>query len=188
VHGFSGNAFVMMRAASMLAEDRQTELYDRIARVIEKTAHVEGEYANWFPRADALEHSSPSLVQWCHGAPGTLGALAAFPKDRDAVTESLFAAGAELTFAAGPLIKGPNLCHGTGGNGILFLKLYRRTGDVRWLQRARAFAMHGIEQYQRMNAQYGQGWYSLWTGDLGFAVYLWNCITMQSGFPTMDFF
>ena len=48
--------------------------------------------------------------------------------------------------------------------------------------------MHGIEQYQRMNAQYGQGWYSLWTGDLGFAVYLWNCITMQSGFPTMDFF
>ena len=188
VHGFSGNAFVMMRAVSMLAEDRQTELYDRIARVIEKTAHVEGENANWFPRADELEHSSPSLVQWCHGAPGTLGALAAFPKDRDSVTESLFVAGAELTFAAGPLTKGSNLCHGTGGNGILFLKLYRRTGDVKWLHRARAFAMHGIEQYQRMNAQYGQGWYSLWTGDLGFAVYLWNCITMQSGFPTMDFF
>jgi hypothetical protein len=28
----------------------------------------------------------------------------------------------------------------------------------------------------------------LWTGDLGFAVYLWQCIIEVSGFPTMDFF
>lgn len=190
VHGFSANASVMMRAASMLPEARQAELYARIARVIEKTAHVEGEYANWRPRADKLPPGQPPgwLVQWCHGAPGTLGALDAFPKDRDPAIESLFAAGAELTFAAGPLTKGPNLCHGTGGNGLLFLKLHKRTGDVKWLARARAFAMHGIERYHRMKSQYGQGWHTLWTGDLGFAVYLWNCITMQSGFPTMDFF
>jgi len=102
--------------------------------------------------------------------------------------ESLFAAGGELAFAAGPLTKGPNLCHGTGGNGILFLKLYQRTGDAKWLQRARAFAMHGIEQYRRLKAEYGQGWFSLWTGDLGFAIYLYQCITEESGFPTMDFF
>jgi len=38
------------------------------------------------------------------------------------------------------------LCHGTGGNGYAFLKLYRRTGDAQWLDRARAFAMRGIEQ------------------------------------------
>jgi predicted esterase len=85
-------------------------------------------------------------------------------------------------------VKGSNLCHGTGGNGLLFLKIYRRTGDEKWLHRARAFAMHGIEQYQRLKATHGQGWYTLWTGDLGFAVYLWNCITTESGFPTMDFF
>ncbi len=188
VHGFSANASVMMRAASMLTEDRQTELYDRVARVIENTAHVEGEYANWYSRAEAPDAPPPWLVQWCHGAPGTLGALAAFPKDRSPAMESLFVAGGKLTFAAGPLTKGPNLCHGTGGNGLLFLKLYQRTGDLKWLQRARAFAMHGIEQYHLMKAQYGQGWYTLWTGDLGFAVYLWNCITKQSGFPTMDFF
>jgi len=48
VHGFSGNAFVMMRAASMLAEDRQTELYDRI-RELSRRPRSGGEYANWFP-------------------------------------------------------------------------------------------------------------------------------------------
>jgi hypothetical protein len=48
--------------------------------------------------------------------------------------------------------------------------------------------MHGIEQYRRFKAQYGQGWFSLWTGDLGFAIFLWQCISEESGFPTMDFF
>jgi lanthionine synthetase-like protein len=190
VHGFSGNACVMLRAASMLDEQRREELYDRIARAIATTAHVEGEYANWLGLAETPPPGQPLpwLVQWCHGAPGTLGALAAFPKDRNPELESLYAAGAELTFAAGPLTKGPNLCHGTGGNGLIFLKMYRRTGDEKWLRRARAFAMHGIEQYQRLRAIHQQGWYTLWTGDLGFAVYLWNCITRESGFPTMDFF
>ncbi|WFU43082.1 lanthionine synthetase LanC family protein [Bradyrhizobium sp. CB82] len=37
--------------------------------------------------------------------------------------------GGRFTWAAGPLTKGSNLCHGTGGNGYAFLKLYRRTND-----------------------------------------------------------
>jgi lantibiotic modifying enzyme len=197
VHGFTGNACVLMRAASMMPEEWRDEMYDRIARATLATAHIEDHCANWLALADSTPADAHRpwlldevgwLVQWCHGAPGTLGALSAFPKDRDEKMDSLFTAGGELTFAAGPLRKGPNLCHGTGGNGILFLKLYQRTGDTKWLQRARAFAMHGIEQYWRSRAEYGQGQYSLWTGDLGFAVYLWQCITMQSGFPTMDFF
>ena len=190
VHGFSGNACAMMRAASMFSEQRREEIYDRIARVVQQTVRVEGEYANWLGVAHtpAPGQAWPWLVQWCHGAPGTIGALSAFPTDRDPRMESLFVAAGELTFAAGPLIKGPNLCHGTGGNGLLFLKLYGRTGDVKWLQRAHAFAMHGIEQYQHLRAEYGQGWYSLWTGDMGFAIYLWQCITTESAFPTMDLF
>jgi hypothetical protein len=197
VHGFSGNACVLMRAASMMTEQRREEMYDRIAHAIRTTARVEDGAANWLPLADPPQTNaaSPSrpdgvgwLVQWCHGAPGTLGALSAFPHDRDQHMESLFAAGGELTFRAGPLTKGPNLCHGTGGNGMLFLKLYARTGDEKWLEHARAFAMHGIQQYHRFKDMYGQGWYSLWTGDLGFAVYLWQCIAVEPGFPTTDFF
>ena len=69
-----------------------------------------------------------------------------------------------------------------------FLKLYRRTGAIRWLERARAFAMHAIEQSERHAKHYGQLRCSLWTGDLGLAVYLWDCIQGQAKFPTMDVF
>lgn len=30
--------------------------------------------------------------------------------------------------------------------------------------------------------------YSLWTGDLGLAVYLWDCIRARPCFPTLDVF
>ena len=47
---------------------------------------------------------------------------------------------------AGPPVKFPSLCHGAAGSGYAFLKLYVRTGDGRWLDRARRFAMHAIDQ------------------------------------------
>ena len=68
---------------------------------------------------------------------------------------------------AGPLRKGPGICHGTAGNGYAFLKLFHRTGDEVWLARARSFAMHAIAQSERANARYGRGRYTLWTGDPG---------------------
>src|SRR5215216_4221080 len=78
--------------------------------------------------------------------------------------------------------------HGTGGNGYAFLKLYRRTNDVMWLERARAFAMTAIAQYREARDQFGRGRYSLWTGDIGLAVYLWDCLTAKPQFPTIDVF
>ncbi len=99
----------------------------------------------------------------------------------------LLAAG-ETIWKAGPLTKGANLCHGTGGNGYAFLKLYRRSGDLVWLERARAFAMHGIEQVAAEREHYGHGRYSLWTGDIGFAIYLWDCLQGAAAFPTLDVF
>ena len=100
--------------------------------------------------------------------------------------ETLLVEAGEFTWAAGPLRKGPNLCHGTGGNGYAFLKLYRRTGDDRWLDRAKAFAMTAIAQCRERRVQCGQGRYSLWTGDVGLAVYLWDCLTAVPRFPTID--
>jgi hypothetical protein len=100
----------------------------------------------------------------------------------------LLIAGAELTWSAGPLAKGSNLCHGTGGNGYAILKLYRRTGDARWLQRARAFAMTAIFQCREARLRYGRGRYSLWTGELGLAVYLRDCISGEPAFSTVDIF
>ena len=102
--------------------------------------------------------------------------------------DSLLLAAGEATWQAGPLAKGSNLCHGTGGNGYAFLKLYRRTGNPSWVARARAFAMHGIEQTEREAAMHGRLRYSLWTGDPGFAVYLWHCVQATADFPTLDRF
>ena len=34
----------------------------------------------------------------------------------------------------------------------------------------------------------GRGRYTLWTGDVGLAIYLWDCITGQPRFPTIDVF
>ena len=79
------------------------------------------------------------------------------------------------TWRAGPLAKGANLCHGTAGNGYAFLALHERTGDERWLTRARAFAMHAAGQVEHSRSAYGRGRYTLWTGDLGTALYLADC-------------
>lgn len=102
--------------------------------------------------------------------------------------DGLLLAGGEAAWLAGPLVKGSNLCHGTGGNGYAFLKLYARTGDTLWLDRARAFAMHAIRQTEADAAQYGRMRYSLWTGDPGLAIYLWDCINGTARFPTLDVF
>src|SRR4029453_10767459 len=115
-------------------------------------------------------------VQWCHGAPGVVAALAPLaPADDE--HGRLLLAGGELTWRAGPLTKGTNLCHGTAGNGYAFLKLFERTGDERWLRGARALAMHAIEQVERATAQHGRGRHALMTGDIGTALYLNGCVT-----------
>jgi hypothetical protein len=62
----------------------------------------------------------------------------------------------------------------------------RHLGVSRGLQRARAFAMAAIDQVRGARAAFGRGRYSLWTGDLGLAVYLWHCTTGEPQFPTID--
>jgi DUF1680 family protein len=111
----------------------------------------------------------------------TLGLL------NEPIDDLLLAAG-ELTWTAGPLTKGANLCHGTAGNGHAFLKLFERTGDQLWLDRARAFAMHAIVQSDAEAASLGQRHHSLWTGDPGVACYLLDCIEARARFPTLDVF
>jgi lantibiotic modifying enzyme len=116
-------------------------------------------------------------VQWCHGAPGIVASLA------ELMDEELALAGGELTWRAGPLVKGPGLCHGTAGNGYAFLELFRLTGDERWLERARAFAMHALAQVERARAEHGRGRYALWMGDLGAALYALDCIDGRGEMP-----
>jgi len=186
VHGFAGAVAGIVRGRDLLSAEEWSAWEQCIENTIARTATVEGEQANWrvflVPGAD----EKPRVpVQFCHGAPGFVSCLADLPGSG---LEALLRAGGECTWAAGPLVKGANLCHGTGGNGYALLKLFGRTQDERWLDRARAFAMHGIVQCERDAERFGRMHQSLWTGDAGLAVYLWDCIRGVAEFPCLDVF
>ena len=132
---------------------------------------------NWMSRVGA--RPGEIRVQWCHGAPGIVAALG------DLLDLELAVAGGDLIWHAGPLAKGPGLCHGTAGNAYAFLVLHRRTGDELWLNRARAFAMHALGQVESERAKLGRGRYSLFTGDVGVALFLRHLLDGEDRFPTM---
>lgn len=184
VHGFVATAYALIRGRHLLDERERQVWQQRIADTVTHTARREGNLANWRTELDA-PRGRPMLMQFCHGAPGFVICLAGFPGDE---LDDLLAAAGEAVWAAGPLRKGSNLCHGTAGNGYAFLKLFERSGDEMWLQRARAFAMHAIGQTEADAASYGRLGHSLWTGDPGVAVYLWDCLRAKAEFPTLEVF
>jgi hypothetical protein len=189
VHGFAGNVFPLIRGRHLLEPPALDKWLARIRETLERTALHDGEHVNWSQSFGAPRPGRTALlVQHCHGAPGVINCLADFPENPRWSLSGLLNAAAELTGAAGPLAKGPGLCHGTAGNGYAFLKMYGRTQDDKWLDRARKFAMHAIEQSTRAAKEYRQHRYSLWTGDLGLAVYFWDCVRGIPRFPTMDVF
>ena len=186
VHGFVATASPLIRGRHLLREEEWADWEQCITNTIQRSATTEGPIANWRVWLYMPKGSSPQmLMQFCHGAPGFVVCLAELP---GTALDELLNAGGEATWLAGPLTKGANLCHGTGGNGYAFLKLYRRTKDKKWLERARAFAMHAIAQTEADVMQYSQSRYSLWTGDLGLAIYLWDCIHGSAEFPSLDVF
>ncbi len=184
-HGFAGNVFPFLRAAAWLPAVQVQRLLDRALQTLQATALRAGGAANWHPGARP-DPARPPLVQDCHGAPGILCRLAAAP--RSPAWDSLLAEAGELVWRAGPLCKGASLCHGTGGSALALLKLWRRSGDAQWLERARALAMHAAMQVELHRAQHGQGRHSLWTGDLGAACILQACLDGQDNFPSLDCF
>jgi hypothetical protein len=186
-HGFAGNAYALLRGAALLPAERREVLYDRCAETVRATAVFEGECANWPQSVGAPRPGrTDMLVQWCHGAPGIVTGLADFPARQSADMDDMLRNAGNTVWNAGPLAKGPGICHGTAGNGYAFLKLHQRTGDPIWLSRARSFAMHAIAQSEAERQRHGRRRYSLWTGDLGLAVYLWHCLTCSGGLPALD--
>ena len=165
-HGFAGNMLALSH--------RRTVDVDP---VLSRLARRDGPLVNWTPRENA--RPDEIRVQWCHGAPGIVAGLG------HVMDEELALAGGELTWHAGPLAKGSNLCHGTAGNAYAFLVLHRRTGDELWLDRARAFGMHAIGQVERQRAALGRGRYALFTGDIGVALFLRHLLDGESRFPTL---
>jgi lantibiotic modifying enzyme len=176
-HGLVGNVQALL---PLVDEERRAELTRQTNELLARTAVAEDGLANWPPR-ERPELAGPDgqiRVQWCAGAPGIVIAAA------DYLDEELLLAGAELAWQAGPpgMEKGPGICHGTAGNGYAFLKVFERTGDERWLDRARRFAMHALGQVERR-----PGRYSLWTGDAGVALFAADCLENRSRYPILEY-
>jgi len=188
-HGFAGNAQAILRGSHLLGEDAQRAWRERIVTTTLLTAvRAEGR-VNW--PAFLPEGARPAdvlvdprrMLQWCHGAPGMITSLAGVDDRR--LDDVLIEAG-ELVWDAGALDKGGGLCHGTAGNGYALLKLHERTGETRWRDRARAFAMEAIAQCDADARQYGQRRHSLWTGDVGAALFAAACIDGLAHLPHVE--
>ncbi|CAL79841.1 hypothetical protein; putative Lanthionine synthetase C-like protein [Bradyrhizobium sp. ORS 278] len=185
VHGFAGNVIPLLLGWDWLTGAQQAHVADFVPKALEANAWRYDIGTTWGHRSKREKRLF--ICQHCHGAPGMVTTFADAPFTSPEF-EALLLDGGRFTWTAGPLSKGPGLCHGTAGNGYAFLKLYRRTTDPMWLDRARQFAMTAIVQCRGARMAAGRGRYSLWTGDVGLAIYLWHCITGDGRFPTIDVF
>jgi hypothetical protein len=180
-HGVVGNVLALLRSGELLADERRETLQRETAAVLARLAVREEGLANWPMTAagELVDDDGEIRVQWCAGAPGIVISATSY------LDEELLLAGAELAWRAGPpgLEKGPCICHGTAAAGYAFLKTFARTGDERWLERARRFAVHALEQVERGRARRGRGRYSLWTGDVGAALFAARLPRRQRGVP-----
>jgi Lanthionine synthetase C-like protein len=178
VHGAVGNTLVLLRL------EPDDTLVAETAAVLARTALREGDLANWpgSPRRQLAGRDGHIYLQWCTGAPGIVAGA------WDYLDEELLLAGAELVWRAGAHgdEKGHGICHGTSGNGFALLKAFARTGDERWLERARRFAVHALGQAERLRAANGRGRYSLWTGDVGTAFFAAACLDVDARYPILD--
>jgi hypothetical protein len=179
LHGAAGNTLVLLRFAP------DETLASETACVLARHAVRRDGLANW-PGASSRPLVRPRdgriCLQWCTGAPGVLAGAWEY------LDEELVLAGAELIWRAGAHDdeKGHGLCHGTSGNGFALLKAFARTGEDRWLDRARRFAVHALAQAERLAVANGRRRYSLLNGDIGTALFAAACIDLDTRFPIIE--
>ena len=167
-HGAFGNLAPFIRASDLLSPATRRVLHERIVSLHETYALQGGDAENWI---SAAQPAAGNRLQWCHGAPGIIMALASYPANDERI-ETPLRRGGQAIWEAGPLKKGPAFCHGTSGNGYALLRLYERTGEQLWLERAQRFAVHAMQQVQQWREQFGMPSSSLWTGEIGAALFV----------------
>ncbi|MFL5954322.1 MAG: lanthionine synthetase C family protein [Gaiellaceae bacterium] len=179
MHGAAGNTLALLRV-----EPDDPVAGESAAVLARKAVRADG-LANWpgaTGRSLVRPRDSRICLQWCTGAPGILAGAWEY------LDEDLLLAGAELIWRAGAHgdEKGHGLCHGTSGNGFALLKAFARTGDEHWLERARRFAVHALAQAERIATRDGRRRHSLFTGDVGTALFAAACLDIDARFPIID--
>jgi hypothetical protein len=154
-HGVASNAKILLAGAELLPGVDWARLRSDSAAALARTAFVEDGVANWPLAAgdDLVGYDGVIRTQWCHGAAGVAEAASGF------LDEALLREAGELVWRAGPpsIEKGTGICHGTAGSGFALLKVFARTQDELWLERARRFGVHVASQVERCRRRRGRG-------------------------------
>ncbi|KAM3402467.1 hypothetical protein ACQJBY_006387 [Aegilops geniculata] len=181
-HGLAGIMHVLMHTELQL--DEQDDVKNTLRYMI----------SNRFPSGNypsSEDSESDRLVHWCHGAPGVALTLAkAYQVFQDDHFKQSAAEAAEVVWNRG-LLKRVGICHGISGNAYVFLSLYRLTGNVEYLYRAKAFACFLLENADRLIAEEaihgGDRPFSLFEGKAGMAYLLLDMVNpSESRFPAYE--
>ncbi|KAG0549023.1 hypothetical protein BDA96_01G219000 [Sorghum bicolor] len=181
-HGLAGIMHVLMHTE--LKPDEQDDVKNTLRYMIENR-FPSGNY----PSSEGNE--SDRLVHWCHGAPGVALTLAkAYEVFHDDYFKQAAAEAAEVVWNRG-LLKRVGICHGVSGNAYVFLSLYRLSGNVEYLYRAKAFACFLLEKADQLIAEGamhgGDRSFSLFEGKAGMAYLLLDMVDpSESRFPAYE--
>ncbi|XP_022748890.1 lanC-like protein GCL2 isoform X2 [Durio zibethinus] len=182
-HGLAGIIHVLM--GMELKPDEIQDVKDTLRYLI-RNRFPSGNYP-----ASEQDRKRDVLVHWCHGAPGIaltyVKAAEVFVDD-----EFLEAAvdAAEVVWNLG-LLKRVGICHGISGNAYVFLSLYRKTGKLEFLYRAKAFACFLLDRAHKLISKGemhgGDRPYSLFEGIGGMAYLFLDMIEpLGSRFPAYE--
>ncbi|MPC34807.1 LanC-like protein 2 [Portunus trituberculatus] len=135
-HGTAGILFMLMQAKEHLISE---ELEELVRPTVDGLATLVFSSGN-FP--SSLGNVRDRLVQWCHGAPGSvyLFGKAYQVFGNKSYLEEAKRAG-ECVWDRGILKKGYGICHGTAGNGYSLLYLYQVTHEPKYLYQAAQFGL-----------------------------------------------
>lgn len=148
-HGLFGVLYLLMKAYILNKDllEKETEKFAEALKIsIKHSINYILDFqtaSGGFPSSEK-RRGDDSLVQFCHGSPGSIPCLliaAKFfngePLGEKCLKSALLAG--ENVWKYGILKKGFGLCHGISGNGYSLLSIYRETNDPVWLYRAYCF-------------------------------------------------
>ncbi|XP_073155156.1 lanC-like protein GCL2 [Henckelia pumila] len=182
-HGLAGILHVLMHFK--LSSDEREDVRATLKYMI-KNRFPSGNY----PSSEE-SGKRDALVHWCHGAPGialTLVKASEAFGDQEFLKAAMDAA--EVVWNRG-LLKRVGICHGISGNAYVFLSLYRLTGIVEYLYRAKAFACFLLDRSHVLltsgEMHGGDSPYSLFEGIGGMAHLFLDMVNPKNArFPAYD--
>ncbi|KAG7301284.1 hypothetical protein JYU34_014205 [Plutella xylostella] len=187
-HGIAAILQMLLSVPGYLESNRVAAV--DIKNTVTYLAKLQTPEGNWPCCMEEISHADHKLVHWCHGAPGMVYLMAkAFLVMKDRLYLDACIKAADLVWEKGLLRKGPGICHGVAGNGYVFLLLYRLTGDVKYLYRAKVFGEFMSSELFLKEARVPDNPQTLYEGTAGAVCYLSDLLVPEKAeFPFQDVF